>query len=384
MFLESTIVKNRELIEAAFRFHRDGKIEPNTYLIDLDSLLKNAKSIKEKADKLGIDLFFMTKQFGRNPYVAKKLMELGYKGAVVVDFEEAGVMMKNHIPICNIGHLVQIPSRLVKKIVSYGVDYITVYSIEKLREVNEAAKELNKKQRVMIRVFNKDDITYPGQGGGFYKEDITRILEELKVLKNVELAGLTTFPCFLFDEEEKKVKATKNVDTLKEFRDEFKRKNIDISELNMPSVTCTQTLDLIKELGGTQGEPGHGLTGTTPDINGIEIPSMIYVSEISHNFQGKAYCFGGGYYRRGHLENILIGKDMKKSKQAKAIAQDPESIDYYIAINEECQIGDTVIMAFRTQVFVTRSKVAIVEGLSKGEPVISSIYNSIGGVITDD
>ena len=364
-------------------YHKDGKIEPNTYVIDLDSLLKNAKDIKEKADKYKIDLFFMTKQFGRNPYISKKLMEIGYKGAVVVDFEEAEVMMKNDISICNVGHLVQIPSRLVKKIVNYGVDYITVYSIEKLKEVNEAAKALNKKQKVMIRVLNSEDIIYSGQVGGFYKEDIKKIVEEIKYLKNIELTGLTTFPCFIFDENEKKVKPTKNIDTLKEFKEEFKKNNIDIQELNMPSVTCSKTLDLIKDLGGTQGEPGHGLTGTTPDINGIEIPSMIYVSEISHNFQGQAYCFGGGYYRRGHLQNALVGTCINNCKKVKAIGPNSESIDYYIAINEECNVGETVIMAFRTQVFVTRSKVAIIEGLSTGKPVISSIYNSLGQLIGD-
>lgn len=381
MFLESTINKNKKLIEAAFKFHKDRCIEPNTYLIDLDGLLENARAIKEKADKYKIDLFFMTKQIGRNPYISKKLMELGYKGAVVVDFEEAEVMMKNNIPICNVGHLVQIPSSLVKRIVDYGAEYITIYSIEKLREINEAAKELKKKQKVMIRVLNEDDVIYSGQVGGFYKEDINRIVNELKTLENVEIVGLTTFPCFLFNEKEKNINPTNNIDTLKEFQEEFKKNNIIIKELNMPSVTCIKTLDMIYELGGTQGEPGHGLTGTTPDINGEEIPSMIYVSEISHNFKGKSYCFGGGYYRRGHLESALVGENIKNCKKVKAIGPTPESIDYHIEIDEECTVGNAVIMAFRTQIFVTRSKVAIVEGLNSGNPVISSIYNSLGELI---
>lgn len=381
MFLESTIKRNKALVQAAFKFHKDRCIEPNTYLIDLDCLLENARTIKQKADKYGIDLFFMTKQIGRNPYISKKLVELGYKGAVVVDFEEAEVMMKNNIPICNVGHLVQIPSSLVKKIVDYGAEYITIYSIEKLREINEAAKELKKKQKIIIRVLNNDDVIYSGQAGGFYKEDIDMLANEFKALENVELEGLTTFPCFLFDEKEKNIKPTNNIDTLKEFQDEFKKNNMVIKELNMPSVTCTKTLDMIHELGGTQGEPGHGLTGTTPDINGEEVPAIVYVSEISHNFKGKSYCFGGGYYRRGHLENALVGTSIESSKKTKAIGTTPESIDYHIEIDEECTVSNTVIMAFRTQIFVTRSKVAIVEGLSSGNPVISSIYNSFGDLI---
>lgn len=383
MFLESTMVRNKKLVEVSFDLFREGRIEPNTYIIDLDSVLRNAENMKKKADSCGIKLYFMTKQFGRNPYIAKKLIELGYEGAVVVDFEEAELMMKNNIPIGNIGHLGQIPSNLIKKVVSYGVEYITLYSIEKLREINEAAKELNKKQKVMLRVVGYNDIIYSGQKGGVCKEDIKNIIEELKLHENIELAGLTSFPCFLFNEEEKKIKATTNVETIKEFKGEFEKNNVNIMELSMPSVTCIENLNLIKSLGGTQGEPGHSLTGTTPNIDKEEIPSIVYGSEISHNFREKSYCFGGGYYRRGHLEKALVGKNMESAKLVTVVAPSPESIDYYIEIDEECNVGDIAIMAFRTQVFVTRSKVAIVEGLSKGKPVISSIYNSLGELIRE-
>ena len=53
----------------------------------------------------------MTKQFGRNPYVAQKIHDAGIEKAVVVDFKEALIMMEQGLPLGNVGHLVQIPQR---------------------------------------------------------------------------------------------------------------------------------------------------------------------------------------------------------------------------------------------------------------------------------
>lgn len=381
MFLDSVIKRNSKLVEAAFDFYNEGYIEPNTYILDLDNILENAKKIKAEADKVGIDLFFMTKQIGRNPYVAERLIEIGYKGAVVVDFEEAQVMIKNNIPICNVGHLVQIPSKLIKEIVDYGAEYITVYSIDKIKEINEVAQKINKKQKIILRVLDDNDIIYSGQAGGFYLKDIDEICKETSNLTNVDISGLTTFPCFLFNEEHNQIEPTKNIDTLKKFKKEFEKRNVTIDQLNMPSATCANNIRMIHEFDGTQGEPGHALTGTTPDVNGVEKPAILYISEISHNLNGKSYCYAGGYYRRGHLKNALVGTNFNNSKRVKAIGTTPDSIDYYIELNEECTVGNTVLMAFRTQIFVTRSKVAIIEGINSGNPKISRIYNSIGDVI---
>nr|WP_072986041.1 YhfX family PLP-dependent enzyme [Clostridium cavendishii] len=378
MFIESIRKRNAELIKAGFYYHREGLILPNTYLIDLDTLLDNAKKIKEKADENGLDIFFMTKQFGRNPYIAKKLLEIGYKGAVVVDFEEAEVMMKNNIPINNIGHLVQIPKSLVRKVLSYGVEFVTVYSLEKIKEINEVAKNLGKVQKILIKVVGENDVLYSGQLGGFKINSINELIEETKDLSNIDIAGITSFPCFLFNENEKKVKPTSNIETLLKSKEIFRAKNIDIREINMPSATSIETMESIKKYGGTQGEPGHALTGTTPNINSEEVPSIIYVSEISHNFEGLAYCYGGGCYRRGHLQKALVGTSAENYEVCGASLPSLESIDYHIGLSKECNIGDTVIMAFRTQIFVTRSKVAIIEGLSKNNPTITGIYNSLG------
>lgn len=98
MLLEQTEKRNRKLLEISFYFHQMGSIRPDSYLVDIDMLIENARLMLIEAKKHGIILYFMLKQLGRNPYIAKKLMSLGYTGAVVVDFKEAKVMMDHQIP----------------------------------------------------------------------------------------------------------------------------------------------------------------------------------------------------------------------------------------------------------------------------------------------
>ena len=55
-----------------------------------------------------------------------------------------------------------------------------------------------------------------------------------------------------------------------------------------------------------------------------------------------------------------------------------ESIDYYFEICGNNKVGETVIGAFRTQIFVTRSNVALIEGIKDKNPKIIGIYDSLG------
>ena len=377
-FVNSIIKRNENLVTLAFDYHVAGKILPNTYMLDLDKIIENAVKIKAKADIYNIDLFFMTKQFGRNPYIAKKLIDIGYSGAVVVDFEEALIMMEHNIPIKNIGHLVQIPKILIKRILEYGVEFITVYSIDILKQINTIAKELGYIQKVLIKAISKNDTLYSGQLGGFYADELDKLILELSNLSNIKISGLTSFPCFLFNDDTGNIEPTTNIKTLNYFKVYLEKHNVYISELNLPSVTSIGNIEAIANLNGTQAEPGHALIGTTPNINSEEIPAILYVTEVSHNFDGKAYCYGGGYYRRGHLENAIIGKSIKDSQIVKALPPSNDSIDYYIGLDENILPTTTVLMAFRTQIFVTRSNVMIIEGLSTNTPKIEGVYTSLG------
>jgi predicted amino acid racemase len=98
---------------------------------------------------------------------------------------------------------------------------------------------------------------------------------------------------------------------------------------------------------------------------------------VSHNFKGHAYLYGGGLYRRGNLKHVLF--DQKGKRWQSTMKPLPEeNIDYYLEVDEEEPVGATAIMAFRTQIFVTRSEVALVKGIQTGKPEIMGIYDSQG------
>ena len=59
-----------------------------------------------------------------------------------------------------------------------------------------------------------------------------------------------------------------------------------------------------------------------------------------------------------------------------------DSIDYHFELSEPAEIGASVIMAYRFQVFVTRSDVCLIKGIHENKPKIVGLYNSLGDEIT--
>ncbi|WP_300342466.1 alanine racemase [Fusobacterium sp.] len=381
MFLKKLQERNQNLLNVAIEFHQKGLLSPDTYLLDVDTILDNAKLLIEKAKKNNIKLYAMTKQIGRIPFLAKKILELGYSGVVAVDFKEAEIMIKNNIPLGNVGHLVQAPTKLLEEIIKSNVEIMTVYSYEKIEQIDKVAKKLNKIQNIMLRVLEEDSIIYSGQSGGFYLNELEGLCMKIKKLKNIKINGLTSFPCYLYDKSLNKINPTKNVETIKKAKNILSKYRIEVEQLNFPSATSLANIKNIRENGGTHGEPGHALTGTTP-FNAYndegEKPAILYLSEVSHNLRGKGYFYGGGYYRRSGIESVLVGNKSKSLKEIKVTPPTDESIDYYFELNEEANVGDTVLGAFRTQIFVTRSDVALIGGMKENKPYIIGIYDSLG------
>lgn len=381
MFIDIVQKKNPDLIKVAIELHQKGEILPDTYVLDVDAILENGRALCKKAEENGIKLYAMTKQFGRVPYLAKKLVEIGFAGAVTVDFKETLVMMENGVKLGNVGHLVQIPSSLIDKVVRRSPEIITVYSLEKIKEIDEVAKKYGKVQDIMLRVLENDSRIYSGQSGGFYLDDVKNVAEEVLKLKNVRINGLTSFPCFLYNCDKNIIEGTKNIESIKKAEKILKELGIVVEQLNMPSATSLGNIESIKAHGGTHGEPGHALTGTTPfnskNLEG-EIPAIVYVSEISHNLDYNSYCYGGGHYRRSGMSNVLVGKNIKKMRKFSVEAPTLESIDYYFELHGNNNVGETVVGAFRTQIFVTRSSVALVEGVKSSNPKLVGVYDSLG------
>lgn len=374
MFLKRLLKDNKIFINESLKLYKKGNILPDTYIIDVDTLMYNAKNILDEANKYDIKLYYMLKQIGRNPYIAKKLENLGYKGAVCVDFKEAEIMMQNGLKLGNVGHLVQIPKNFLKKVINYGVEIITVYSLEMMKEISKIALELGKIQDIMIRVIESDSNIYIGQEAGLSSKEILDMLDDIKNLKGIKFKGLTSFPCFLYSLEENAIKKTNNLDSVINLKEILKEKGIEIEHINLPSATSIENLKDIKKYGGTHAEPGHSLTGTSP-INKEkgEIPAYLYISEISHNFNNNSYFYGGGYYPRANMEEAYID-----SKVVRVNKFNSENIDYYLSIDGIYEIFNPIILSFRTQIFVTRSDVVLLEGLRNNNIKIVARYTSNG------
>ncbi|MDV5170695.1 YhfX family PLP-dependent enzyme [Photobacterium rosenbergii] len=390
MFLKALQQQNPALIDSAIALLQNGTILPDTYVIDVDQFINNARIIKEKAERCGIRLYGMTKQLGRNPLLAKILVdELGYDGVVCVDFKEARQLHQAGVKISHLGHLVQPPSHYIPYIVSaIQPEVITVYSIEKAREISAAAVKANRRQGILLKFFHAADTFYINQEAGFPIGSLETVCNEVAALPNLHIAGLTHFPCFLYNPDTHQTEPTQNLDTLLDARSRMLERGYEVSQLNMPSATSTQTLEIIKQSGGTHGEPGHALTGTMPanqDGSQPEKVAMAYVTEVSHQFGGNSYCFGGGYYRRGHMAHALIRQHTAQGLQRDTIVgvrnDDDASIDYHLQLESPCRVGTPVVMAFRTQIFVTRSDVALVAGISNNAPTLLGLYDAQGNEV---
>lgn len=311
-----------------------------------------------------------------------KLLALGYSGIVAVDYKEARVMRRAGLPVAHQGHLVQIPCHQVADAVEQGTDVITVFTLDKAREVSAAAVKAGRIQSVLLKVYSDDDFLYPGQESGFVQHSLHEVVAEIKKLPGLHLAGLTHFPCLLWDEAAGKVLPTPNLHTLIQARDQLAKSGIAIEQLNAPSATSCTSLPLLAQYGVTHAEPGHALTGTIPANQQGDQPeriAMLWLSEISHHFRGDSYCYGGGYYRRGHAQHALVfTPENQKITETNLKTVDDSSIDYTLSLAGEFPVSSAVVLCFRTQIFVTRSDVVLVSGIHRGEPKIVGRYDSLG------
>ena len=382
MFLDRLLETNRPLAELALVWQRDGVVLPNTYVIDLDALCENARTITSVGAREGVKLYFMLKQLGRNPLVGKALAKMGFEGAVCVDCQDALVLSEAGVPLGNVGHLVQTPVAALGRILAARPDIVTVYSVEKAAQVGAQARLQGFAQPVMLRVVDEQDTLYPGQYGGFRLDELDAAVDDLERIGGVRVAGVCSFPCLLFSEERGDIVTLHNVETVRAAAQMLERRGCRDLQLNMPSATCAHSIPIAAAAGATHMEPGHGLTGTTPYHAAVsDAPERVayaYVSEVSHNLDGHAYCYAGGHYRRGHVANALVGTSLADAERMGVLPPSDECIDYHFGLSGRARVGDGVLMCFRTQMFVTRSEVAVVSGLSSGVPRLEGIFDAQG------
>jgi predicted amino acid racemase len=380
------LARNPKLIDAAISLHREAVIPPNSYVIDLDSVVKNTGLLRDAALKNHIILYFTTKQVGFNPRMAESVARAGIPQGIAIDFREATVLSQHHIRIGHIGHLVQLPTQLIPSALGLEPEVITVFSVEKARQISQVAHRLNKEVRLLLRVITENDFFYHGQEGGIYLDNLISVASAIQQLPNIRIAGVTSFPCLQLDEIDHTLKPTPNFYTILQAAQILhQRLGIEIEQINAPGNTCVESLPLLSKMGATHGEPGHALTGTTylnTQLHEPETPAMVYVSEVSHMDRDRICVFGGGARQRAGIYWALVGSSRQQMTKTSVMSIDPVAIDYYISLNtpehSTIAVGDSVIMAGRAQIFVSRAYVAVVQGVQSGKPVFLGLYDAWG------
>lgn len=366
MFLQPLLDRNFKFLKAAVQLHQKGAIDANTYVLDLETVTMNSRHLSEKGKSLGVDVIAMTKQVGRNPDFCKAVQAGGISGSVAVDYECGVYSHAAGLKISHIGHLVQIPKSQISRAIALEPALWTIFSLVQAREIAKVVAENNKVVNVSLRVWDEDCTFYKGHEGGFHSSEVLDVAKQLSNLKNLKLAGVTSFPALLFDKNTNKLKITKNAELIQKVA-------VQLEELlgyglirNMPGTTSLEGIEMLAKAGATQVEPGHGLTGTTPlsaVVETIEKPAIAYITEVMHHHQGRAFVLGGGLYMDPVLGDIptkaAVFTDSGDFEILEADMPNPGAIDYYAALSPNKSgnlppIGSTVIFGFRPQVFVSR------------------------------
>ena len=393
MFLNALLTRNRPFVEAAVRLHQEGRIPANSYVLDLDAIESNTRHFSGEAHRRGLTVYAMSKQLGRAGGALDAITRGGADGYVAVDMACARPIVAGGHRLGNLGHLVQIARAETREAAGMAPEYWTIFSRTKATEASLAVAGRGRTQKVLLRIWNEGDVFYPGHEGGFHLAELPGAIEFVNRLEGLLFAGLTTFPALLYDKHSGKVDPTPNVETLARGMEVAAAGLGDGTriEVNAPGTTSTGVLDLLADIGATQVEPGHGLTGSTP-LHAVEElpeqPAALYLTEVAHLHQGVPLCFGGGFYVDPVFDPydtralVAAGPEDVATEPVPLDMPDPAGIDYYARLHPPAsrtvEEGHTVICGFRVQAFVTRACVVGVTGAATAHPAVSGIWNTLG------
>jgi predicted amino acid racemase len=382
MFLELLRRRNPAFLDAAIALHQAGEIPGGCYVLDLDAVEANARALRAEADRLGVEIFAMTKQVGRNaPFIAA-VGAGGIDRCVCVDMADARAVVAAGAHVGHLGHLVQVPFAEADRAAAMAPDVWTVYSHDKAREAAAAAARAGRRQTLLARIVADGDTFYRNQEGGFDAGDAVAVARAIDALDGARFGGITTFPALLYDAEARDVVPTPNLGTLEGAAAELRAAGFDVI-VNGPGTTSVAVMPILAEHGVTQVEPGHGLTGTTAlhrvrDL--AELPAVAYLSEVSHHHGGQAFVFGSGFYIDpifpDYQVRALVGRDLASATEVDAELVPPSMIDYHAMLEQPRPLatGETALFGFRPQIFVTRALVAPIAGVASGAPRCAGIY----------
>jgi predicted amino acid racemase len=369
VFIDRLRRHNPGLVQAAMELHQGGSLRANTYLMDLQVMASNTRVIRAAADELGLRLYAMTKQFGRNPDACDVVVDAGIEAAVAVDIQCLEAVRRSRMRIGHAGHLVQPHRGTEDAVIAARPEVVTVFSEAVAERLGVAAVRAGVQQGVLLRVVAPGDRFYFGHGGGLPLDGIEAAARRIDAIAGLRVVGVTSFPALLADAETRELRTTPNLRTIVTAADRLRAAGFDIEQVNAPGTTSSGALRLLADAGATHAEPGNGLHGTTPlmvfDDASPEVPAIVYVSEVSHLAGDDAYVFGAGLYVDKVLGayglRALCGRDERIIDQIVPAEMAPDGAIHYYAVlhltrGHDVRVGDTVVFCFRPQVFVTRAR----------------------------
>lgn len=398
MLLKRALERNPEMVETAIDFHQCGVIPPATYLVDLDAIAANATAMAKEIKANNLRSYIMTKQNGRNPYITGVALAAGFDSIVAVEAIEARVCHRYGHPIGHVGHLSNIPKNEIPDILAMDPQVMTVFTLEAAKGISDAAGEIGRVQDLYVRINNPGDEFFKGMVGGWTVDQCVPGVKAITELPNVRVVGLTSFVNITYQTPDAEAaEPTNTFYTMIRAKERLETElGLEDLRVNAPAFNNCATFKMLAEHGATDVEPGIGLLGSSlahayQDLT--EKPAQLLVSEVMHHWDGEAYVLGGGLsYVEGsggpheYPIRCLSGTNFEEAKDNSMILVEKGIIDYHgvHSEGEKAKVGDTAIYALRAQFFMNRGYVAIVSGISGGEPKLEAMFDGLGTALDED
>ena len=407
--LAKTIEKNPDLIRAATVLHQSGEIPADTYVIDLDIVRSNSERLHTEATKHGLKSYICAKQFGRNPLVCKAIMNSGIRDAMAHDIEGAKNLHRHGIPVKHVGHFGQVPTSELRYVLEkIKPDVITVFSVDKAKQISEMASKLQVQQGLLLKVIDDPRLELLMVGGGFTEDEAMNAARQIKGMRNVKVAGTTAYPAFSFDISKKTYQTSANFKAMMRVAQRLENDlGIRLEQINAAGQNCVENMELAASNGATHVEPGHSFIGTLSSFalleNPVELPAVVYVTEVSHFFSDHSLAFGDSYMTTvgfGSVKNTTmyeylhacVGKN-PDTLISNVMPARPQHLPHndlgwflYCCLvpnkNTHVNVGDTVVLSFRPQIFRTpKGRVAVIDGIHKSKPRLLGLFDRSGVLI---
>lgn len=397
MLLARALDRNPQMIETAIDFHQRGLIPPATYLVDLDAIAHNARAMASECKRLNLRSYLMTKQNGRNPYITRVALEQGIDSTVVVEAIEARIVHRFGQPIGHVGHLSNVPKHAVREILEMDPEVITVFTYEAAKNISDAAREMGRTQNLYVRVNKPGDEFFRGMVGGWTLDECVDGVGRVMDLPNVAVTGLTTFVNITYQTmKATEARPTNTFFTMLEAKHKLESElGLKDLRVNAPAFNNCATFEMLAQHGATDVEPGIGLLGSSLAHAYEELtekPAQVYVSEVMHSWEGEAYTLGGGltYVETSggpheYPVRCIAGTSFDEAKDNFLTLIDRGIIDYHGVCTDGDKVkpGDTAIYALRAQFFVTRAYVAVVSGISSGNPKLEAVFDNASNALDE-